>query len=97
MDESEDNKNKRKNANILSDWMNTSLERVNHWTNFEDYACSSHENKTKMLYNYDKTDANSASKQFHDSNKGKSFFKNVSTIGLSLKSSEPKINFQKIN
>jgi hypothetical protein len=72
MDESEDNKNKRKNANILSDWMNTSLERVNHWTNFEDYACSSHENKTKMLYNYDKTDANSASKQFHDSNKDSS-------------------------
>jgi len=67
MDESEDNKNKRKNANILSDWMNNSLERVNHWTNFEEYACSSHE--TKLLYNNDKTDDNSVSKPMHDSNK----------------------------
>jgi hypothetical protein len=72
MDESEDKKNKRKNANVLSDWMNNSLERANHWTNFEEYACSSHE--TKLLRNNDKTDANSVSKQLHDSNKGKSFY-----------------------
>jgi len=63
MDESEDNKNRRK----------TPFERVNHSTNFEDYACTSDD--TKLLFtsdsvaNNEKSDKTSTSKQMCETNK----------------------------
>jgi len=73
MDDSEDMKNKRKTA-ILSDWTNNPFERVNHSTNFEDYACSSDD--TTLLYLSDpiikseKSDNTPVLKQTNDVKKG---------------------------
>ncbi len=86
MDDSED-KNKRK-TQILSDWMNSPLERVNHSTNFED-ACTSDD--TKLLFTSDSIVSNdkridiSTPKQMHETNKGNYLSYSQKLIQIHLK------------
>jgi len=68
----DDSENKRKTP-LLSDWTDNPFERVNHSTNFEEYACTSDD--TKLLYASDpivKNDSTSTPKLTHQTNKDQS-------------------------
>lgn len=83
MDDSDDNKNKRKIA-IQSHWMESPFERVNHSTNFEDYACSSDD--TKLLFTSDSMASNVRNilKPMHETNK-ESFSQSINKMSNKTK------------